>query len=333
MNKFILDCEAVESIKTEINTLIGEVDETVGSVTGYDLTATDFNFEEARNSILSNLNYMKEKITNTVALFDQVTNTHTDLQNSLKIEYVEEGNAKKIDVNSLSSDNGFSSSANGSISEYTIKKGDTLNAIAAATGVSVKELQEANNIKNANLIYTGEKIKIPNKTNNQTTTQNTSSLNTDKTSNEHSGTSNTKTESQNYKSNQATGFAVTTGNKTYKLNETDYDFLCAVVSAESDRTADDALGVASVILNRCDSKKWSSEFGPNVRDQLVPSQFSVLVDKRYLQYLNGKSPATVKTAVSDALNGIRNNEYLSFNGNAVTNYSTNMITSSGNRYK
>lgn len=329
MNKFILDCEAVESIKTEINTLIGDVDETVASVTGYDLTATDFNFEDARNSILSNLNHMKEKITNTVTLFDQVTNTHTDLQNSLKIEYVEEGNAKKIDINSFAS-NG---SANNKTTEYTVKKGDTLSAIAAATGVSVKELQEANNIKNVNLIYTGEKIKIPNKAKNQTTTQNTSSLNSDKTSNEHNETSNSKTESKNYKSNQATGFAVTTGNKAYKLNETDYDFLCAVVSAESDRTADDALGVASVILNRCDSKKWSSEFGPNVRDQLVPSQFSVLVDKRYLQYLNGKSPATVKTAVSDALNGIRNNEYLSFNGNAVTNYSTNMITSSGNRYK
>ncbi len=329
MNKFILDCEAVESIKTEINTLIGEVDETVASVTGYDLTATDFNFEDARNSILSNLNHMKEKITNTVTLFDQVTNTHTDLQNSLKIEYVEEGNAKKIDINSFTSNE----STNNKTTEYTVKKGDTLSAIAAATGVSVKELQEANSIKNVNLIYTGEKIKIPNKAKNQTTTQNTSSLNSDKTSNEHNETSNSKTESKNYKSNQATGFTVTTGNKTYELNETDYDFLCAVVSAESDRTPDDALGVASVILNRCDSEKWSSEFGPNVRDQLVPSQFSVLVDKRYRQYLNGKSPAAVKTAVSDALNGIRNNKYLSFNGNAVTNYSTNMITSSGNRYK
>lgn len=333
MNKFILDCEAVDSIKTEINTLIGEVDETVASVTGYDLTATDFNFEDARNSILSNLNHMKEKITNTVTLFDQVTNTHTDLQNSLKIEYVEEGNAKKIDVNSLTSDNGFSSSANGSISEYTIKKGDTLSAIAAATGVSVKELQEANNIKNANLIYTGEKIKIPNKASNQTTIQNTSSLNTDKTSNEPSGTSNTKTETQNYKSNQATGFAVTTDNKKYTLNNSDFELLCAIVSAESDKSPDDALAVASVILNRCEASNWVNSYGTNpIKQATASGQFVVYQEGLYKKYLGNGCPTTVKNAVSDALDGVRNNNYLSFRSNG-TNYSTNMITSSGNRYK
>lgn len=329
MNKFVLDCEAVESIKTEINTLIGEVDETVASVTDYDLTATDFNFEDARNSILSNLNHMKEKITNTVTLFDQVTNTHTDLQNSLKIEYVEEGNAKKIDINSFTSDE----STNNKTTEYTVKKGDTLSAIAAATGVSVKELQEANNIKNANLIYTGEKIKIPNKAKNQTTTQNTSSLNSDKTSNEHNETSNSKTESKNYKSNQATGFAVTTGNKKYTLNNSDFELLCAIVSAESDKSPDDALAVASVILNRCEASNWVNSYGTNpIKQATASGQFVVYQEGLYKKYLGKGCPATVKNAVSDALNGVRNNNYLSFRSNG-TNYSTNMITSSGNRYK
>lgn len=48
--------------------------------------------------------------------------------------------------------------------DYKIKKGDNLTKIAAANGVTVQELLAANpQIKNPNLIYAGETIKIPGK--------------------------------------------------------------------------------------------------------------------------------------------------------------------------
>ena len=43
---------------------------------------------------------------------------------------------------------------------YTVKKGDVLSKIAAKYNTTTKKLQEANNIKDANKIYPGQKIKI-----------------------------------------------------------------------------------------------------------------------------------------------------------------------------
>ena len=45
--------------------------------------------------------------------------------------------------------------------EYVIKAGDTLSAIAAACGATVKELVEANKIENPDVIITGAKLVIP----------------------------------------------------------------------------------------------------------------------------------------------------------------------------
>ena len=47
--------------------------------------------------------------------------------------------------------------------EYEIQKGDTLTHIAKAFGTTIKTLKELNNIKNVNLIYAGDIIKIPKK--------------------------------------------------------------------------------------------------------------------------------------------------------------------------
>lgn len=43
---------------------------------------------------------------------------------------------------------------------YTIKSGDTLSEIAARYGTSISQLQSWNGIKNANLIYAGQKIRV-----------------------------------------------------------------------------------------------------------------------------------------------------------------------------
>lgn len=44
---------------------------------------------------------------------------------------------------------------------YTVKAGDTLSKIAQAHGTTWQELKRINNIPNANLIYPGQKIKVP----------------------------------------------------------------------------------------------------------------------------------------------------------------------------
>ena len=43
---------------------------------------------------------------------------------------------------------------------YTVKRGDTLSQIAAKYGTTVKAIAAENGIKNVNLIYVGQKLKI-----------------------------------------------------------------------------------------------------------------------------------------------------------------------------
>lgn len=49
--------------------------------------------------------------------------------------------------------------------------------------------------------------------------------------------------------------------------------------------------------------------------------------------MNFNVPEEVQTAVMDALNGVRNNKYLSFRSKECVSYSDNQITEPGNRYK
>lgn len=44
---------------------------------------------------------------------------------------------------------------------YTVKKGDSLSAIAQAHGTTVKRLAELNNIKDINMIRVGQKLAVP----------------------------------------------------------------------------------------------------------------------------------------------------------------------------
>ena len=47
-----------------------------------------------------------------------------------------------------------------SVITYTVKKGDTISAIAQKYGTTVKKIAAENNITNVNLIYVGQKLKI-----------------------------------------------------------------------------------------------------------------------------------------------------------------------------
>lgn len=137
-----------------------------------------------------------------------------------------------------------------------------------------------------------------------------------------------------YNNRPEAGFVVTQGNATYSLNDSDFDLLCSIVAAESDKSYDDALAVVTTILNRCEASNWVASFGSNpIAQATAPNQFVVYQHGSYKQFTNGNAPDTVKTAVRDALAGVRNHSYLSFRSNGSKGYSNNLITATGNRYK
>ena len=130
------------------------------------------------------------------------------------------------------------------------------------------------------------------------------------------------------------GFEVTTGNLCYELSDKDFELLCAIVSAESDKTYDDALAVITTILNRCETDNWIRSHGTDpIAQATAPNQFVVYQHGSYKRYMNGNAPETVVQAVKDALAGVRNHKYLSFRSNGTFSYSDNMISKTGNRYK
>ncbi len=142
-----------------------------------------------------------------------------------------------------------------------------------------------------------------------------------------------------YNSKEEAGFKVTEGNTTYNLEGEEFDVVVAVVAGEFDNTLDDALGVVSVILNRCDSDSWRRWAGETPYSQVIrKGQFEVYFAGYYLKYMpggsayGGKKYNMAKQAVIDGLNGIRNNEYLGFRAWHVTSYSDNYIEYGGNRY-
>lgn len=142
-----------------------------------------------------------------------------------------------------------------------------------------------------------------------------------------------------YTSNEAMGFVVTDNNKTYSLDDYKFNVVVAVVAGEFDKNLNDALGVVSVILNRCESSTWVSWSGPTPYDQVIRAgQFEVYASGSYLQYMPGGSSYggekynTAKQAVVDGFNGIRNNNYLGFRAWWISGYSDKYIVYGGNRY-
>ena len=142
-----------------------------------------------------------------------------------------------------------------------------------------------------------------------------------------------------YIDNIAMGFEVTEGNRSYSLSDNEFNVVVAVVAGEYGSDLNDALGVVSVILNRCDSHTWSKWAGNNPYKQVTKSgQFEVYGKGYYLAYMpggrnyGGTKYQVAKQAVIDGLNGIRNNKYLGFRSWRSTNYSSKYVISGGNRY-
>lgn len=142
-----------------------------------------------------------------------------------------------------------------------------------------------------------------------------------------------------YIDNEVMGFLVTEGNKGYTLSDYEFNVVVAVVAGEFGSNMNDALGVVSVILNRCDSQTWINWAGDTPYKQVIKSgQFEVYGKGYYLSYMpggknyGGSKYEIAKQAVIDGLNGIRNNNYLGFRSWYSSGYSDKYIISGGNRY-
>ena len=123
-----------------------------------------------------------------------------------------------------------------------------------------------------------------------------------------------------YISKPAMGFNVTTGNRTYSLSDEEFNIVAGVVACEA-AGKDDALAVMSVILNRADSSNYPSTPVGVVSQS---GQFSC--------YFRQGDPSKYASVVRDALNGVRNNSYYSFNCPNCNPYIANYIVDNGNWY-
>ena len=99
MQKFILDCEAISLIETDLNNLKDKVIDVESSINAYELEYNnDFNFLEAKKAIITNINNIENKIHNTINLLEKVITTHIDIQNTIRIEYDEKFTITPIDI-------------------------------------------------------------------------------------------------------------------------------------------------------------------------------------------------------------------------------------------
>lgn len=126
-----------------------------------------------------------------------------------------------------------------------------------------------------------------------------------------------------YVSKPAVGFNVTTGNRTYALDDNQFAIVATVVNCEANRSSkDDILAVMSVILNRAD------RYGTDpVSVVAAPNQFSCYTGQGTIV------SESVAKVMRDALGGVRNNTYLGFNSWYSTSYSDNYVVEGGNRYR
>ena len=122
-----------------------------------------------------------------------------------------------------------------------------------------------------------------------------------------------------YISKPGMGFNVTTGNRTYSLSDNDFNVVAGVVACEA-AGKDDALAVMSVILNRADTGRYGSPVGVVT----AAGQFSCIN--------HPGDPSRYASVVSDALNGVRNNKYTSFNCPGCSPNIANYIVDGGNWY-
>ena len=112
--------------------------------------------------------------------------------------------------------------------------------------------------------------------------------------------------------NRSSKSSVSYNNGVWTYSATDLDLLCAITAQECSSSYEGALAVITTACNRAESSKWASKGSDPLSQYKAPGQFCYSIDSHWKKRLNGNYSSAVKQAVTDALNGKRNHNYLSF---------------------
>lgn len=146
MSAFLLDTSAVSSVAGDISSLAGEFSSLASTISGFDTSCEDgeFDFNGAKNAIVSNINACCTKVTNTAKIMDTVVSEHTSLQSSLKFE--PGGNNK-----GNSNNNGSSNRGSGSGSSY-YSNSHTVSNYSYGSGNNYAGSQSLNGLVTGNML-------------------------------------------------------------------------------------------------------------------------------------------------------------------------------------
>ena len=124
------------------------------------LTSAGYNYNEVQSKVNELLGSTNSVATYTVKAGDtlsSIANKYGTTYQALA-QYNDISNPDRINVGQVIKIPNNNVSSN--VEYYTVKSGDNLSAIAKKYGTTVNQLVSWNNIKNANLIYVGQKIRV-----------------------------------------------------------------------------------------------------------------------------------------------------------------------------
>ncbi len=122
MATFMLETSSLESAASSLDQVSSNISTLSSSVSGYDTSCEDgFDFSSAKSKIAANLEACSTKVKNTSNILNTVVGSHTQLQNSLKVDNSSETKTKSQETNSTTK-NG-SSNNNRNYSSRTTSSG------------------------------------------------------------------------------------------------------------------------------------------------------------------------------------------------------------------
>ena len=98
----------------------------------------------------------------------------------------------------------------------------------------------------------------------------------------------------------------------WSYSSSEFDLLCAITAQECGSSYDGALAVITTACNRAESSKWAAKGSDPLSQYKAQGQFCYTIDNNWKNKLGGNYSSSVRQAVTDALNGKRNHNYLSF---------------------
>lgn len=106
-------------------------------------------------------------------------------------------------------------------------------------------------------------------------------------------------------------YRTTYNNGKWSYTDSEMDLICAITAQECSSSYEGALAVITCACNRAEMN-WGKHGTDPLSQYKAKNQFCYSIDKYWVKRLNGNYSSVVAQAVSDALNGTRNHNYLSF---------------------